>query len=244
MGGGHGRPVSETGSERKALERSEIGEEDATEVETLVGGFGLVPLDERTAIIIIHIFGRGIPVTGHRILHDVLALLISLQHTGGELAGIGIIHRSQRVDREDGTEHGAITALLGNTFGLPAFHGCVDTDLNPVIELVVSIDLGAETGVLVLISNDDTVVSEVVERDEEMSLVVSALEREGVLGRERRFEDHVEPVGVGSVVLIGSQGALHIDTGGLLIGNPFLRAEDLRLFTKGLMRHLEVIGDA
>ena len=75
-----------------------------------------------------------------------------------------------------------------------------------------------------------------------MAPVVSSLESEGVLGSPCRCEHNVEPVSVSSVIAIGLEHGIHVDTGGLLVCDPVLGVEEFRFVGDGLAGQLEIVG--
>ena len=94
----------------------------------------------------------------------------------GELVHAGVIDRCERVVLNDGHHDGVGLGHLGNGAGGPFLDGVVGSDGEPWLDIVVGVDLGGETLVDILVTDDYTIVVQIVEREEEVTVIIAALE--------------------------------------------------------------------
>ena len=103
------------------------------------------------------------------------------------------IERSERVDEKKHLEWRAI-AVLRDTAWLPPLDRVVCTNFQPVLNLIVCINLGAETCVLILVALYDTVLVNIAATYEVWTTVIGTLEGDGMLLWPWVLEICVHPV--------------------------------------------------
>ena len=237
-----GDPVTEPGSEGEALERHEVGSEGAADVDAAAGRIGLVTLEERVTGRFLQILGGTVEVVVvGGIRRDVTAGRVVGLHVHRRVLDVGDVRRRERIDGDHGVQRGTVT--IGNGLAAPFLDGIVRGDREPLEELIVGIDLRGNTVIGILLAHHDTVVVHEVERGEEVTLLVTALEDETVLLAPAGLESGVVPVGIGAVVVVGSQQFIGDVTDIFLILDIFLGTEDIGLLAQGLHREAAVVGD-
>ncbi len=91
---------------------------------------------------------------------------------------------------------------MGNRSGRPFFDGVVCTHLQPALDVVIGIDLGRKTFVDILLTFNDTIIEDVVERGEIVTLVVTTLEGDRMFLTPGGSKYCVKPVGIGIVIVV------------------------------------------
>ena len=195
--------VSQTGSDRESLDGGEVHVCGTVDAESVGLGIGTVAHDGRVPDEAVAAeYGGAVEQAGRGILRQV----ISLRFPEGDALrnGVGgIAPGSDRVVGEDGThEVGSRGGGLGNRSRHVLYQRSGDTDLDPVVDLVVGVDLTGQTVVDILVAGDDTVVLEGSQGDVEVAPVVAALESDGVTLHMSGLEHIVGPVHVGMSVIL------------------------------------------
>ena len=238
-----GDAVTETGRDGQALERGEVGHHGTAEVDTFAGVVGLVSLEQRVTGGFLQVAGSAVEVVVvGRVSRDVVAGGVVLLHGARGVFQLADVSRSQRVEGDHGVQHGTVTG--GDGLAAPLLDGVVGGDVEPLEQLIVSVDLGGQTLVDILLADDDTVLVDIVEGGEEMTLVVATLEGDAVLLAPAGSEHRVIPVGILSVIFVGVQEIL-VDVADVgLVFDVVLGAEDVGFLAQGLEGEAAVVGDA
>ena len=164
---------------------------------------------------------------------------------GGELALV-TADREQRGGSDGGQEGGAVVVRLGDGLGAPLLDGVVGAHGEPVLDLVVGVDLEGQAAVLVLVATEDTVVHHVVDGGEEVAAVIAALEAHGVAVAPGGDEDLAAPVHVGHPVIDGV-GTRDVAFAEVALGQAevdiILRAHDIQAPGQGGEGELVVVED-
>ena len=243
-----GDAEAEAAGDDQALDRLEIRKQHALDIDASARAVGGVPLYERAAASGFVDGGGGEPAV--LVAQETVGVLGSAGQDRlvfipvilVELAGIGPIDRSGRVDGHERLEGGAI-ALLGNGFGRPLFERDVVSHLKPVRETVIGIQLGGKPLVKILVTPDDTILVDIIERCEIMAVLVTALEGQGVLGTPGRSEVFIEPIRIKTIVIRILQHILDGITLQFLVVDELLGVQHLRLMRKRLKDVFAGIGD-
>ena len=243
-----GDAEAEAAGDDQALDRLEIRKQHALDIDASARAVGGVPLYERAAASGFVDGGGGEPAV--LVAQETVGVLGSAGQDRlvfipvilVELAGISPIDRSGRVDGHERLEGGAI-ALLGNGFGRPLFERDVVSHLKPVRETVIGIQLGGKPLVKILVTPDDTILVDIIERCEIMAVLVTALEGQGVLGTPGRSEVFIEPIRIKTIVIRILQHILDGITLQFLVVDELLGVQHLRLMRKRLKDVFAGIGD-
>ena len=209
MAGAVVQAIAEAGGDGQALDRHEVREHGTVDVEAEVGALGSVTLGKRgTFHIGIRSVGEeAVLVTEEAVRSVGRAVLDSHVHvvelTGDVVGGLPV-YRGQRIEGDHAVEGGSV-ATLGNALGGPSLDGVVGTDLQPLEDVVVGVNLSGETLVDISVTTDDTVLVHVVEGGEVVTVLVTAGEGEGVLLAPAGLDVGADPVSVDeAAVSIGS----------------------------------------
>ena len=123
------------------------------------------------------------------------------------------------------------------------FERDVVSHLKPVRETVIGIQLGGKPLVKILVTPDDTILVDIIERCEIMAVLVTALEGQGVLGTPGRSEVFIEPIRIKTIVMRILQHILDGIALQFFVVNELLGVQHLRLMRKRLKDVLAGIGN-
>ena len=243
MRGVLGDAVTEAGREGETVERHEVGEHRAADVDTGVAAFCAGTLEQRVAGRLLIESGAVVEVVVvARIAEDMIRIRgISGLHLTGQLIDAADVGRGQRIKGDHGVQHGAVAA--GNALGGPPFDGVVGTDLQPFLYHVVGVHLSGQALVYIIFTYYHTVIVEVVEGSEEVTVVVAALEGDGVLFAPAGGKHGVIPVVVLAVPVPAGDDFVGKVAESLLHFNITGRIQEFALLAQHLSRHLEVVGN-
>ena len=194
--------ISQTRSDREALDGGEVHVRGSVDAESVGLGVGTVAHDGRMPYEAVAAEDSSAVEQACR---GILRQVISLRLPEGDALGNGvggIAPGSDGVVGEDGAhEVGSRSGGLGNGPRSVLDQRSGDTDLDPVVDLVVGVDLSGQAVVDILVAGDDTVVLERRQGDVEVAPVVAALESDGVALHVSGLEHVVGPVHVGMSVI-------------------------------------------
>ena len=164
----------------------------------------VVTKDERVGLLTFSDLGHTVVVAV--LVSEIIQTVVDVDLVDlGEIVR-GIYVRGERVEVQGSGHHRTVLGILGDGPPEVLFEGSVDTDRNPGLYLVISVDLGGDAVEHIGLSADDTVLVEIGERSVEVALVIASLETEGVALGRARSEGDVRPVGVGLAVITGKCG--------------------------------------
>ena len=178
----------------------------------------------------------------------LVAFQVGVAHVERHLVHRLEIDRGERVD-DQGAEEGAAVFVRAADVGLLIpLDGGIGTHGEPLLDLVVAVDLGGQALVVVLVALGHTVLVHVVEGDEVGAAVVAALGADGMaLGDTGAVQDvgppgvgHAVPLAAGDHVVAGSEAAgseAHVPV------DELFRVQDLGITAEGGAGVLEVVED-
>ena len=120
---------------------------------------------------------------------------------------------------------------MSDVAGCPFFDRSVCADFNPLIKLIVCVELGGKTGISILLASYDTVIVKIVYRSEEVAFVITVLESDRMLSGPAGAEDFFHPVCFLRIVIVNAIGfthCLHVIAGHFFVFDPVFCTEKLR----------------
>ena len=191
--------VTQTRCIGEALERLDVGSNGTTYIDTLVVRAHAVALCQWVTSSILYIVRCTIEIIIMvSISHHRGAILISVINIGWQLSRVAYVARCQWIYRNNRVQHRTITFV--HTLGLPLLERGVCRDVQPLIYIVVCINLTCKTLVNILISLDDTIVIEDIQVGKETTLTIASLDGKAVLMSQTIFKSLIIPVGVLSII--------------------------------------------
>ena len=196
--------VTQTRCIGEALEWLDVGSNGTTYIDTLVVRAHAVALCQWVTSSILYIVRCTIEIIIMvSISHHRGAILISVINIGWQLSRVAYVARCQWIYRNNRVQHRTITFV--HTLGLPLLERGVCRNVQPLIYIVVSINLTCKTLVNILISLDDTIVIEDIQVGKETTLTIASLDGKAVLMSQTIFKSLIIPVGVLSIVSLSLQ---------------------------------------